>query len=229
MRKIRCDEILNRNDFPNLNDKEFEEQVKRFCLDKLNEYSVEENKIDVLKEYPSKKYEIFKIDIANEKIFVLDTNLINYDGEKDDIELFYSRTISKDICDNLKRLSEDAVIGNPELESLYIDNINEIKNHIQELKKLDEDEYNLDRFIYNSLQDTNILEDYQKIDLSQNRLSEENKQLREQLKKSEKTILELSNKLKISLEDIEENRKKLQVSNQSKFEKMLNKLKEFLN
>ena len=229
MRKINCDEILNRSDFPKLNDKDFSEQVKNFCLNKLLEYDVEPSKLDNFREYPTKKYEIFKIDIGNEKIFLLETDLINYEDELDERELYYSKSIAKEICENLKRICEDATFGIQNLEIKYVDAINEIKEKIKELKKLDEDQYNLDRFIYNSLSDTTILEDYEEIEKSRNNLAEENARLKSQLKKSEKTIIELSNKLKISLDDIEESRKKLNLKNKSKFEKIINKLKEILN
>ena len=38
MRKIKCDEVLNKRDFPGLTDSDFVKQVIRYCLDKMNEY-----------------------------------------------------------------------------------------------------------------------------------------------------------------------------------------------
>ena len=55
------------------------------------------------------------------------------------------------------------------------------------------------------------------------------KKLKEKLKKTEEMILELSNKLKISLDDIEANRKKLKINNKSIFEKVLDRIKEILD
>lgn len=231
MRKIKCDEILNKSNFLGISDKDFIKQVERFCLDKMNEYEVTPKKSESLKTYPEKRYEIFKLDLETQgdKIFILETDLINYDGEAEDKDLYYSRIIAKRICDNLKRLNEDAAMQSTEIKSMFLDEIQEIEKQIKDLKTLDEDEYNLDRFIYNSLFDSNIINEYEEIQVENNTLEEENKALKEKLKKSEEMILELSNKLKISLDDIEANRKKLKINNKSIFEKVLDRIKEILD
>lgn len=231
MRKIKCDEILNKSNFLGISDKDFIKQVERFCLDKMNEYEVTPKKSESLKTYPEKRYEIFKLDLETQgdKIFILETDLINYDGETEDKDLYYSRIIAKRICDNLKRLNEDAAMQSTETKSMFLDEIQEIEKQIKDLKTLDEDEYNLDRFIYNSLFDSNIINEYEEIQVENNTLEEENKALKEKLKKSEEMILELSNKLKISLDDIEANRKKLKINNKSIFEKVLDRIKEILD
>lgn len=231
MRKIKCDEILNKSNFPRISDKDFVKQVERFCLDKMNEYEVSPKKSESLKTYPEKRYEIFKLDLESQgdKIFILETESINYDGEVEDKELYYSRIIAKRICDNLKRLNEDAAMQSTETKSMFLDEIQEIEKQIKDLKILDEDEYNLDRFIYNSLFDSNIINEYEEIQTENVTLEEENKELKEKLKKSEEIILELSNKLKISLDDIEANRKKLKINNKSIFEKVLDRIKEILD
>ena len=132
MRKIKCDEVLNKSDFLGISDKEFVKQVERFCLDKMNEYEVSPKKVDTLKSYPEKVYEIFKLDLESQgdKIFVLETSLINYDGEEDDKEIYYSRIIAKRICDNMKRLNEDAAMKSIEAKSMFIDEIQEIEKQI---------------------------------------------------------------------------------------------------
>ena len=231
MRKIKCDEILNKSNFLGISDKDFIKQVERFCLDKMNEYEVTPKKSESLKTYPEKRYEIFKLDLESQgdKIFILETKSINYDGEVEDKELYYSRIIAKRICDNLKRLNEDAAMQSTETKSMFLDEIQEIEKQIKDLKTLDEDEYNLDRFIYNSLFDSNIINEYEEIQTENITLEEENKELKEKLKKSEEIILELSNKLKISLDDIEANRKKLKINNKSIFEKVLDRIKEILD
>lgn len=226
MRKIKCDEILNKNDYISLNDKDFEEQVLRYCLDKMNEYELATKDVSELKEYPSKKYEIFEVEIHGApRIFVLDTTLIEYDDEIEEKELYYSKLIAKRICENMKFLKEDAVMGNPETESMYLEEIEEKKQKIEEYKVLDEDEYNLDRFTFNSLKDTSILEDYEAIASSKHDLEKENEELKQKLKESQDRINELSKKLKISLDDIENNRKKLKMNNKSIFEKILDMFK----
>lgn len=230
MRKIKCDEVLNKSDFRGLTDSDFVKQVIKYCLDKMNEYELSPKKIESLKEYPQKVYEVFQLDLESEgyRIFVLETDLIDYDGEETEKELYYSRIIAKRICDNLKRLHEDAAMKNIDTKSFLLDDIAEIEKQIEELKKLDEDEYNLDRFIYNSLFASDIIEEYEEVQNEKLSLEEENKLLKEKIKKSEKTILELSNKLKISLDDIEANRNKLKINNKSVFEKVVEKLKDIL-
>ena len=129
----------------------------------------------------------------------------------------------------MKRLNEDAAMKSIEAKSMFIDEIQEIEKQIKDLKLLDEDEYNLDRFIYNSLFDSNIIDEYEEIQNENVSLEEENRLLKEKLKKSESMIIELSNKLKISLDDIEANRKKLRINNKSIFEKVLDKIREILD
>lgn len=227
MRNIRCDEILKRKDFLNLSVLDFEEQVKRFCISKMNEYETEPSKIDSLKTYPEKKFEIFKLifENGNSKIFVLDTNSINYYDDKKEKELYYSRIIAKRICENKKRINEDAIFGISQLEFEYKDEINKIKDKIKELQELDENEYNVDRFAYNALINTTIIDEVEGLKKDS---SDENNELKEKLKTSEKQIIELSNKLKISLETIEKNRENLKLNTTSKFEKIINKIKKIL-
>lgn len=230
MRNIRCDEILDRREFSKLTDSDFEEQVNRFCIIKMNEYETEPAKIESLKEYPEKRFEVFKLNFDNgeKKIFILDTNQIKYKDELEERELYYSRIIGKRICENMKKINEDAILGIPDLEIEYQDNINDINNTIKELKELDENEYNLDRFVYNSIQGTSIFEEVDNLKDSNKDVFEENKILKEKLKKSEKQIMDLSNKLKISLETLEKNRENLQLNTTSRFEKFFESIKNFL-
>lgn len=228
MRNIRCEEILDRKDFIELSISDFEEKVNEYCIAKMQEYECEADKIDSLIVYPEKKYEIFKLCFEDEKskIFVLDTNSINYKADLDKRELYYSSIIAKRICDNMKTLHEDAIIGIPELELEYEEDIDNLKNKIEELRELDENEYNIDRFAHNALKDTNFFDEVEKL---KDETSEENKKLKEQLKVSEEKIFELSNKLKISLETIEKNREDLHLHTTSKFEKFMKYIKKILD
>lgn len=227
MRNIRCDEILKRSDFSKLSASDFEEQVNRYCIDKMNEYETEPAKIDSLKEYPEKRFEIFKLifETGNNKIFILDTDLIDYEDDAEEKELYYSRIIAKRICDNMKKVEEDAISGIPELEFEYKEDIENIKNKIKELKELDENEYNLDRFVYNSLIGTTIIDEVESLKKDS---SEENEMLKEKLRASEKQVIDLSNKLKISLETIQKNREDLKLNTTSKFEKFLETIKKII-
>lgn len=227
MRNIRCDEILKRKEFFNLSVSDFEKQTVRFCVSKMNEYETEPAKLDLLKSYPEKKIEIFRLIFENgdSKIFVLETSLINYNDDLEDRELYYSRIIAKRICDNKKRIHEDAISGIEELELEYKEDIENIKAKIKELQELDENEYNVDRFAYNALIGTTIFDEVENLKKDS---SEENKQLKEKLKNSEKQIMELSNKLKVSLDTIEKNRENLKLNTTSRFEKIISKIKKIL-
>ena len=129
----------------------------------------------------------------------------------------------------MKRLNEDAAMHSVEAKSMFMDDIKEIETQIKDLKVLDEDQYNLDRFIFNTLFDSEIINEFEEMQSDNISLEEENRLLKEKLKSSENTIIELSNKLKISLDDIEANRKKLKINNKSTFEKIFDKIKEILN
>lgn len=227
MRNIRCDEVLKRGDFSKLSVSDFEEQVNRYCIDKMNEYETEPAKIESLKEYPEKRFEIFKLifETGNNKTFILDTDLIDYKDELDDRELYYSRIIAKRICDNMKKIDEDAISGISELEYEYKDDIENVENKIKELKELDENEYNLDRFVYNSLLGTSIIDEVEEL---KNDVSKENEILKEKLKASEEQIMDLSNKLKISLETIQKNRENLKLNTTSRFERFIETIKKII-
>lgn len=229
MRNIKCEEILNREEFPNITGKAFEKQVEYYLIDKLNEYETTPSKNISLKEKPVKKYEIFSLifEVLDEgkKVFVLDTDLINYSEDKNESELYYSRIIAKRICDKLKILNEDAISGIPELENEYKDDIDSLKKEIEELRELDENEYNLDLFASIALEDTEITEYLETLQTENDDLINENKDLKEKLKKSEDQIIDLSNKLKISLDSIEKNREDLELRTQSRFEKFLAKIR----
>ena len=233
MRNIRCDEILNREEFSKISDKDFEKQVEYYLIDKLNEYETTPSKNITLNEKPIKRYEVFNLVFEaldqDKKIFVLDTGLINYDEDVEESELYYSRIIAKRICENLKVLHEDAINGITELENEFKDDIDLVKQKIAELQELDENEFNLDLFASIALEDTEIADQLETLQLTNNDLTVENKELREKLKKSEEQIIDLSNKLKISLDSIEKNRENLQLHTQSRFEKFLIKIKKMIN
>lgn len=225
MRNIKCEEILKRKDYLGLNISDFEEQVNRFCLSKLNEYEVEPSRLESLKKCPEKRYEIFRLNFTsgNKKIFMLETSLIDYDENMEERELYYSSIIAKRICDNMKRIDEDAINGISEIENEYENDIIEIKENIKSLQELDKDEYNIDSFAYNALLGTGVIEE-----LEEER-DEENKKLKEELRVAEEKIADLTNKLRISLTEIEKNRKNLNLNTSSQFEKFINKIKKIIN
>lgn len=233
MRNIRCDEILNREEFSKISEKDFEIQVENYLIDKLNEYETTPSKNITLQEKPTKSYEVFNLifeSLYNEtKVFVLDTNLINYNDDKDESELYYSRIIAKRICENLKILNEDAINGIPELENEFKDDIDLVKQKIEELRELDENEFNLDLFASIALEDTEISKHIDTLQTENVNLVQENIILKENLKKSEEQIIDLSNKLKISLDSIEKNREHLELHTQSRFEKFLARIKKIIN
>lgn len=227
MRNVNPDEILKKIDYPNLNDKNFKEKVCSYCREKLNEIDriTEHERMLELKYFPRKKYEIFKLNVDNGKIFVLNEDEIHYDEDKKDQELYYSPNIAKQICELLKQQNETSI---GLVEDKYSEEIKNANDKIEKLKELDDQEYGLARFLYNSFQDTNILEDYEKMYRSNENLELENKKLREKLKLSEKNIMDLSNKLKFLLDKIEKNRKLLDMDNKNVFQKIAEKLKNIL-
>lgn len=216
MRNVNPDEILKRSDYPNLTDKQFIEKVCEYCryaLDNLDNIS-ESEKILQLETFPKKQYEIFNLNVDGGKVFVLKTNEIYYVGEEDSKELYYSSTIAKNLCMKMKQVNESAISL---LEEAFDEEIKNANKEIETLKELDSQEYALARFVYSSLEGTNIIEEYSK-------LNEENKSLKESLEKSEKNVEDLSNKLKVSLEEIERNKKALNIKNKNFFQKIAEKL-----
>lgn len=232
MRSIVCEDILQRNMFPKISYKDYEEQVEYYLIDIMNSYDTTPISEFSLIDKPIKKYEIFKLIYKHKNsysIFLIETDLINCDDDINLKELYYSRNVASKICHILKRLNEDAIIGISELEVEFQDDINALNNEIDELRKLDTDEYNMDLFSYITLKDTSIFKDIEIIEKSRNDLLLENEQIKNKLSESEKMIRDLTEKLMVSLETIEKNRNKLMVREKSKSETFLNKIKKILH
>lgn len=228
MRNINPDEILKRKDYSTLTDGDFKKKVYDYCKIKLDEIDniTENDRIRELKEFPIKKYEIFKLNIDGGKIFLLSQDDIHYNEEKKERELYYSASIAKQICILQKQLSETAI---DLVEKEYEEDIKETKEKIEQLKDLDDQEYGLSRFIYSSLEDTDILENYEKSYEKSQSLEIENKKLKEQLNLSEKNIMDLSNKLKFLLDEVEKSRNNLEIKNKNIFQKIGEKIKIILD
>lgn len=230
MRNINCDEILPREEFASLNDSDYEEQVIRFCQENLTKY-----KNDLIENYngfiinaPSKVYEVFKLNSKISRIFLLNTNQINYNGDECDKELYYTANAAYKICLNKKILNEDATLGNAEIQADFKEEKDKLEKEIEQLIDNDNNCFNEDRFIFNTLDGSIILEEYNKVSSFKTNLENENKILKEKLKDNENTIIDLSNKLKISLDNIEKSRDNLSIKSKSKFENLFDRLKEIL-
>jgi len=220
MRNVNPDEILKRSDYQDLTDKQFKEKVCEHCRYKLQNLDniPESEKILQLSKFPEKVYEVFNLNVDGGKIFVLKTNEIYYIGDDKNKELYYSPNVVKELCIKMKQLNESAI----DLIDDFADDIKKAKEDIEALKELDDQEYGLARFMYSTLGESNIIDEYSK-------LNNENKALKENLEKSQKNVEDLSNKLKFLLDEMEKNKKSLNMKNKNIFQRIAEKLTGILN
>lgn len=220
MRNVNPDEILKRSDYQDLTDKQFKDKVCEHCRYKLQDLDniPESEKILQLNKFPEKVYEIFNLNVDGGKIFVLKTNEIYYIGDEKEKELYYSPNVVKELCIKMKQLNESAI----NLIDDFADDIKRAKEDIETLKELDNQEYGLARFMYSTLGESNIIDEYGK-------LNDENKALKENLEKSQKNVEELSNKLKFLLDEMEKNKKSLDMKSKNIFQRIAEKLTGILN
>lgn len=228
MRTVNPDEILRRSDYLKLSDEQFIDLVCKYCLEKLESLDevTEAEKILQLQSFPKKEYELFRLNVAGGKIFILKTSEIYYIGDDKNKELYYSPSVAKELCKSVKQLKETAT---GIVEEAFEAEIREAKQHIENLKELDDQEYGLARFMYSTFEDTEVLDEYRKMYESNKELSDENKALKQDLERAAKSVEDLSKKLKFLLEEIEKNKNLLNVRNKNFFQKMAEKLKDTLN
>lgn len=192
--------------------------VNKACINKYIELKSEKAGEFSFNKKPIKQYEIYKLSSDTDKLMLINTK---YFPDTENKEVYYDKNIAIEIYDDMCQLDENVVNSFPELIELYQDDIVEKQNRIEELKKEDEIKFQEALNIYNLLNESEILKNMKE---NYNLIENENKEVKEQLKKANQYIKELSKKLQITLNKIEklQNRK---IGNLEKIFDIFNKQK----
>lgn len=192
-----------------------EKVVNKICIDKYSELKSENVDINVWEEKPEKKYEIYKLKLASEKLMLIDTK---YFPERQEKEVYYDKNIAIEIYDKMFQLEQNIENSFPELIGMCQAEIIEIQETIDKLKKEDEEKYKEAINTYNTIHDSGILETMKN---NFKQMKNENENLKQQLEKSNNIIQDLSKKLQMALNRVEE----LQNKKENIFKRILNMLK----
>lgn len=159
MRKIEFNELR-------LKDMYDEEAFYQFYLDNLQEESSEKSSFSI----PSKKYEIFYLNILGGKIILLNTSYIQSDDTTNQ-ELYYDYTIAYQIYNYLLDIYDGIECEKNEINELYKGERLKIDSEISRLTQKDNTLFTKALEEYNIIKNSKIYDEYI-------RLQEENKKLK---------------------------------------------------
>lgn len=181
-----------------LDKKQKNDAVNKICIDKYSEAKTENSNIAIWEKEPKKEYEIYKLNLDTEKLMLINTKNFTDINEK---EVYYNKNIAFEIYDKMFQLEQNIENSFPELIEMCQEEIIKIQEIISRLKKEDEEKYNEAINTYNTIYNSGILEmmknNFKKIEI-------EKEDLKQQLEKSNNIIHDLSKKLKVALNEVEE-------------------------
>lgn len=199
---------LNHNDLENVkklekqDKRKHEKAVKKFCETKTKEL-----KEEIIPSFIEKSYEIFKLDLSTENIYLLNKKELpvqNSPMEKQ--ELFFKYENAKKALELLKKIYENIANNHEETIEIMSDEINEFKEELEFVRKKDEEDYLESVKLYTKIKNTDFMIQYKKILEENEKLENKIESIERLLIKSKERNKNLENKLKIALEEIEKNR-----------------------
>ena len=201
-KQIMISEQQNKKDsvkqLKEMDKKQKENAVRKICIDKYSEVKAESKDINIWEKEPKKEYEIYKLKLDTEELMLINTKYFLDSKEK---EVYYDKNIAIKIYDNMFQLEQNIENSFPELLQMCQEEIIEIEETINKLKKEDEEKYNEAVNTYNIIHASGILETM-KDNFKQVKIEKEN--LKQQLEQSNHIIQDLSRKLQIALNRVEE-------------------------
>lgn len=174
-----------------------DESAYKYCLDKYIELKKQDEE-PIFDKQPIKKYEIYKLKDGSEKLMLINTEYLGKSWKK---ELYYDKQIAIEIYNIMLQLEENIENSFPELMELCQEEIIEKQEKIEELRKKDEQKYQEAVNVYNLMKKSGILQTVQNnLSSAQN----ENFALKEKIENNSNLIKDLSKKLQIALNKVEE-------------------------
>lgn len=178
--------------------KQKENAVRKICIDKYSETRAENTDSNIWEKEPKKEYEIYKLKLDTEELMLINTKYLSESVEK---EVYYDKNIAIKIYDNMFQLEQNIENSFPELMEMHQQEIATIQEEINRLKKEDEQKYKEAVNTYNTIVNSGILEIIKE---NINQIKIENENLKGKLQKSNNIIQDLSKKLQITLNRVEE-------------------------
>ena len=186
------------NQFKEMDKKQKSIIVKKMCLDKYSEARNQDTNMYIWEKEPTKEFEIYRLKLDKEELMLINTKYFPDSKEK---EVYYDKDIAIQIYDKMFQLEQNVLNSFPELMELYNEQIIEIQESIEKLKKEDEEKFINAVNIYNTIYASGIL---QTMNNDINQINTEKESLKQQLAKSNNIIQDLSKKLQVALNRVEE-------------------------
>ena len=172
--------------------------ANKFCLEKYIEVKSIKNEDFIFDQMPTKKHEIYRLKLSSEKFMLINTEYLRESNEK---ELYYDRNIAFKIYNLKIQLEENIESSFPELIELYQEDIIKKQEEIEELRKEDERKYQEAVNLYKLMKDTGLIDT---VKSNINFTRKENSELKEKLLNTNNIVKDLSKKLQIALNKVEE-------------------------
>ena len=208
MRILKAKEIFKQTAFSENKEKMtklYEEQLNikaiKYFRDKYNNLLVLANENANFLYQPSKKYEIFTLDTLGGKIFLTETSDLPAGENK---ELYYNFKIANNIYQKLIDIQDASFNEYEEVKELYEREILKNESEIEDLKLRDNELLKKDLEVYELISQTSLYENYQILNKDKENLVKKNEQLNKTISKYNENIRELSRRLKMSLDRIEQ-------------------------
>lgn len=208
MRILKAKKIFKQTAFSENKEKMtklYEEQLNikaiKYFRDKYNNLLVLANENANLLYQPSKKYEIFTLDTLGGKIFLTETSDLPAGENK---ELYYNFKIANNIYQKLIDIQDASFNEYEEVKELYEREILKNESEIEDLKLRDNELLKKDLEVYELISQTSLYENYQILNKDKENLVKKNEQLNKTISKYNENIRELSRRLKMSLDRIEQ-------------------------
>lgn len=201
-KQIMINEQQNKIDtvkqFKAMDKKQKENAVKKMCIDKYSEARAQNIHTHIWEKEPTKEYEIYRLQLDTEELMLINTKFL---PDSKDKEVYYDKDIAIQIYDKLFQLEQNIENSFPELMEMCQEEISEIQETNEKLKKEDEEKYINAVNTYHTICASGILETM-KHDFNQ--INTEKESLKQQLAKSNNIIQDLSKKLQVALNRVEE-------------------------
>ena len=183
-------------------ERKHEKAVKKYCETRTNEIDLEK--------YPSlieKEYEIFQLDLHTENIYLFHKKDLPLAEILENQELFFKLENAQKSLKLYRGTKGNIITNYSEFSNQFDSDIKVQFDQLETLKQEDEKEYIECVKAYNKIKNTDFMKNY-------HNLVNENKMLNKAVEKSQQLLLKtkernkvLEQKLKIALEEIEEDRK----------------------
>ena len=188
-------EKLETDRLKDLDNEEYEKYVLDYCNISAEKLLSEEKNGD-WNVRPTKEYELFKLNSKEPQIMLLKAESLPTGRKRD---LYYDLDIANKVFKNYQNIEQNILYPTESNEEVI-----KINRENDELRREDDELFEKDEKIYDILSDTSFLTNYNYLNSQNEKLMEENKNLKENLTDTNKKIIELTISLDNAMETIED-------------------------